>query len=237
MLIGSLSLNVMAASKLVIGIPETGYPPYIIVDDKGPRGLLIEPIARAAANLEIEIEYRYTPEKRSRILLDRGEIDARMESKKWVGAPNNYYWTDSFIDHDDVFVFHKKTDFQYRSDQDLVGVIVITHLGYSYPTLEALFRKGKAKRQDSSSEHAMLATLLRFDPNYVQVAVMNHQVATWLIQNNGLFRGQFDFSDNVVDTAPLQMQFYKSARLKNMVERLNVELSRMDMSQYAFPKN
>ena len=214
-----------AESSLVVAIPNNGYAPFIILNPTSPSGILIKPLEQAAKKIELNIEYVYLPEKRSRKMLEAGLIDARMESKKWVSAPGHYYWSLPIVQLEDVLVYHKLTPLIFHDVEDLAGSQLVTHLGYTYPTIQPLFRTGRASRIDRTSELEMLTALLRPDPDDVKAAIMNIDVAKWLIAQDPKLHNQFRFSSKLVDSAPLQFQFYKSARLESIVTRLNIELA------------
>ncbi|WDD97082.1 substrate-binding periplasmic protein [Thalassomonas actiniarum] len=212
---------------LSIGLPEDGYAPFIILKDNKPKGILIEPLQLAAEKLGITLKYTYMPEKRSVDMLDKYQIDARMESRRWVDNPGDYLWSEAIADLEDVLVYHRDAKPGFDPDQALDGAHIVTHLGYSYPDLQPLFEQGVIFRQDFSSEFAMLSTLVRLVEGVNRTAVMNKQVALWLIKSSPKLQNRFVFSRRIVGSAPLQFQFAKTDRLSAMVKELNRELKKL----------
>ncbi|GLX79218.1 hypothetical protein tinsulaeT_25580 [Thalassotalea insulae] len=210
--------------QLKIAVPEDGYAPFIIINNEQITGILIEPLQLAAANIGIELTYVYAPEKRSQLMLDIHDVDARMESKVWVSEPENYWWSEPITVLDDIFVYHKQSKTDFETEQALAGAELVVHLGYVYPTLQPLIDANVIHRADFSSEFAMLQSLSRATPDIKRVAVMNKDVALWLINSTPKFQNTFLFSKYVVASAPLQFQFAKRPELKNLIDNLNKEL-------------
>lgn len=215
---------------LSVGIPVEGYAPFIIMNNNQPSGILIESLELAAKNLAIEIDYVFVPEKRSNNMLKKYLIDARMESKLWVDNPENYLWSEPVTILEDVLVFHRASAADFESEQGLTGTQIITHLGYSYPGLQPMFEQGIIFRQDFSSEIEMLTTLARPVSGVNRAAVMNKQVAMWLIKSTPKLQNRFLFSKHIVGSAPLQFQFAKTDELTKTVAHLNIELKKLKKS-------
>ena len=109
------------AETLRIAIPNNGYAPFIVITEPTPKGILIDPLLKATDTLGINVDFQFFPEKRSRDMLDKGLVDARMESTKWVTIPKNYYWSVPIVSLDDVLVFNKNTEFSFNNFEDLIG--------------------------------------------------------------------------------------------------------------------
>ncbi len=206
---------------LVVAVPQAGYPPYIIVNEHGVSGILVEVLRLATAK---KLEFHFAPEKRSKLMLDVHKVDARMESPSWVGNANDYLWSEPVVPINDVFVFSKKIPNHFESNQDLKGAQLVTHLGYSYPSLRALFDQAVVQRIDASTEHAMLAALLRNPLGQARAAVMDKLVAQWLIKRNIKFQGQLMFSRRITATAALHIQFANTKHMKELVPKLNAKI-------------
>ncbi|WP_281557028.1 transporter substrate-binding domain-containing protein [Thalassomonas sp. RHCl1] len=226
----SFSSFALAEKFLSIGLPQEGYAPFIIVSDNKPRGILIEPLQLAAEKLGLSLKYVYMPEKRSVDMLNRYQIDARMESALWVSNPGDYLWSEAITQLEDVLVYHKDAWPGFDPDKKLAGAHIITHLGYSYPDLQPLFDQGILYRQDFSTEYDMLSTLVRLVEGVNRTAVMNKQVAMWLIKSSPKLQNRFEFSQRIVGSAPLQFQFAKTERLVGIIKDINVELKKLKAS-------
>ncbi len=212
--------------QLNVAIPEHGYAPFIIIDKNEFTGILLKPLQLAAHNIGIELTYRYAPEKRSQLMLDAHDVDTRMESTAWVETPEDYWWSEPITMLDDVLIYHKSSTTDFETDQALTGAELITHLGYFYPTLQPLIEANIIQRSDFSSEFAMLQSLARPTPGVKRVAVMNKDVALWIIKAHAKFQDTFLFSERVIDTAPLQFQFAKRPELRTVIDQLNAELTK-----------
>ena len=86
--------SVAQNDTLLVAIPQTGYPPYIIVNKHEVSGILVEVLRLAAPN---KLKFYFAPEKRSKIMVDEHKVDARMESPSWVGNPKDYLWSEPVV--------------------------------------------------------------------------------------------------------------------------------------------
>jgi polar amino acid transport system substrate-binding protein len=213
--------------SLRVALPEDGYPPFIIIQQPSPKGILIETLQLAAHNIGLSLSYTHLPEKRSNLALDEGKVDARMESELWVNNPQDYLWSVPITQLDDVFVFNQDAEISFETDSELNGAQIITHLGYSYPDLQPMFDKGIVQRSDFSNETEMLSTLIKIVPGLNRAAVMNMDVARWIIKSSAKFQGHFTFSQRTIGTAPLQFQFIKTKGMQVIVEQLNIEINKL----------
>jgi len=213
--------------SLSVAIPIEGYAPFIIIGKNQVHGILIEPLQLAADKLGIELTYVYYPEKRSQAMLEKNLVDARMESELWVDNPQDYLWSEPISPLEDVFVFHKDSKSKFETNADLADSQIITHLGYSYPTLQPLFEQGIIHRMDLSSEFDMLNHLFRPHPGVNSAAVINKYVALWIIQSTPKLQNRFLLSKRRVGIAPLQFQFAKNKRLEKIVKQINAELRKL----------
>lgn len=161
------------------------------------------------------------PENRSLHALRAKEIDVRMESPAWTDNPEQFVWSDPVVEIHDQFVFNKRLENHFESDESMVGAEIVTHLGYGYPTLQGLFDSKTITRRDYRTELAMLNSLLRESFEDKRAAVMDRHVALWLINRNPRFKDKLAFSERIVDSMPLHYQFAPSARLERFCHKLN----------------
>ncbi len=232
---------------LRIAIPPEGYPPYIITNttpiiDTPPSsdhiseisGIMVEVLRTAATRAELQLDFRFIPEIRSQMMLDSGTIDARTESPKWVSNPEEYLWSEPITTINDVFVYCDKMPNYFESDEEMAGAEIITHLGYSYPTLEPLFRSQQMLRDDRESEELMLNAILQQKqvsrPGVIRATVMDILVARWLIASVPKFQNQFNFSKRIIDSADYHFQFSRNERSILVVDLLNQHIREMRQS-------
>ncbi len=217
-------------TPLVVALPDSGYPPYVIVDDTHTTGILVESIKRASLDLGIKINFEFLPERRSLKALQECSIDARMESHKWSDSPDSYLWSHPIVEIEDVLIANKGDSHTISALDDLVGHEIITHIGYSYPTLERYFKAGTVVRSDRYQEIEMLRALLRPSPNSRRLVIMDRNVALSFINREPQLKQNLDFIDLVIATAPLQLQFCNNELNSKRVTLLNDQLKALESS-------
>ena len=215
---------------ITLALPAEGYAPYIIIKEEDVSGILIDVLTLAAQQISMEIAFEYMPEKRSRVMLDEGRIDGRMESPRWISDPEDYFWSEPIVNINDLFVYRQMDRNVFESDADMKGAVLITHLGYGYPTLQSLFDKGLVTRNDFSTEVGMLKQLKRKNGPVIKAAVMDKHVALWLIKHRKEFKGSFKFSKRLIDSTPLHVQFTASEKVKEWLPKLNMQIRKLKRS-------
>lgn len=206
-----------------------GWPPYLIADpeENGPQGkgqgILMDIFKEVSQTLGYRVKTVCYPEKRDIVMLDKGLIDFRFDGRNWVEKPDRYFWSDPIIEASDVLVFRKDDPVRFDDLEDLEGKTVITHLGYTYPTLQPYFASGRIKRSDTATHSYMLRML---DAERGDAAVMNKRVALWVMKNSrSLSPSGFTFS-SPVDSSRLAL-LYTSPEWHEFVKDFNRELSKM----------
>lgn len=218
------------AEKIIMAVPDSGYPPYVIVEKRKISGVMVEVLRSAARKHSQSIQFSFMPENRSLVSIKNHSIHVRIESPTWVEKPESYLWSSPVISIRDHFVFNRESRKEYETDNQLKGAEVITHLGYVYPTLQQQFDAGVIKRHDYSSEKSMLFSLLRLNGKTNRVAVMDKRAALWLIKRSPLLDNQLRFSKRVVDDVPLYFQFAKTKKLKKLVPKFNAHIEHLRKS-------
>lgn len=216
-----------ADNNLAVAIPPNGYPPFIIVNHKEPSGILIEALKQAAAPHHIQLVFHYFPEKRAARLVDLKQIDVRMESPAWVDQPDKYLWSEDIIQLADIIISNKHNNYVDKNNHALAGYEIATHLGYGYPTLEALFQSGKATRKDYSTEIDMLTAVAQKRDVTKRVTVMNRQVAQWVLKDHKELANHLVFSDRILDSAPLKFQFADTEKNRKLVPLINASIKKL----------
>jgi len=229
LLLMSFGVAGWASNKVVkMAIPAAGYPPFVVVqEDRTVTGLMIEPLMTALNNLGYQLKFSFVPEVRAQVLLNKGEIDVRTESPYFIDNPKDYFWSIPIISLDDVLVFHQQSNHSYSNMNDVEGAEIVTHLGYGYPTLQPLFDAKKAHRRDMNSERAMLRYMLRAVGERKTAAVMNKQVAEWIINQDKALTGKYQFSELVIGSAPFQFQYSYSPKMQMLAPKIDQELKKL----------
>lgn len=97
------------------------------------------------------------PRKRLDGAVANGDIDLRCYfNPKWTNTPDAYEWSKPLLTIQDVLFGHEGSH-EPASLADMPrGTRISTSLGYTYPSLEPLFARGDAQRDDSVDEEKVL---------------------------------------------------------------------------------
>ena len=213
-----------AVGTLRLSVPDDGYPPYVVLQEGEPQGLLIKPLREAARRAGIELEFVLLPEMRSQYMLDSGHVDGRMESPDWTANPDDYLWSDLVVWLDDVLIYRNDQPFDLEYEEGLQGGEIITHLGYVYPALEPAFASGSLTRRDKLTEQDMLNTLLLSQSETARALIMGRDVAQWYLAAQPALQAlPLSFSKKIYGCAPMGFQFARNERVQALVQRLNKE--------------
>ena len=208
-------------SSIIVSMDPRGYPPFFVIQETAaPRGIMLDTLRQIAARSGYTLEIRLYPEKREASMLAQGKIDCRAKAREWVADPENYYWTDPVITHGDILVYRKGTP----ETENLAGKRLITHLGYSYPTLEPLFKSGSAHRIDQDNHRDILKLLMQ---GIGDAAVMNRHVALWYISRNPEFKDRFELSPRTLHEVGYCFMFTGKKDWQPFIRRFNQELKKM----------
>lgn len=223
----SIHAKGVSANAIILAVPETGYPPYIVVNGSNVTGIMPEILVQATNKYGYNLQFQFIPENRSLMLVTEGKVDARMESPAWIDNPNDFYWSEPVVEITDHFIFNNQTPNDFENNDQLSGAEIVTHLGYGYPTLQKLFDEKRIMRRDYRTEIAMLDSLMRKEFEVKRAAVMDRHVAMWHIKKNPRFKDKLSFSKRVVDRMPLHFQFAKTDRLKRFVADFNSHIDQI----------
>jgi len=229
-LILCLAGSAWADEALRVGIPKEGYPPYIVVEGDQVSGIMIDTLQSAANVSYFQLVYMFLPEVRSRAMLASNEIDLRMESPSFVDDPGDYLWSEPITSIKDMFIFHRNSENVFEKDETMEGAVIHTHLGYSYPTLQTLFDRGIIIRKDFNTEQAMLVNLIRDNVHSKRAAVMDQNVAKYLMEKDPVLKTDLRISRRHVDYNYLHFQFPKNPKMKMVVNKLNLEIRKLKRS-------
>ncbi|MCK2149006.1 MULTISPECIES: substrate-binding periplasmic protein [Marinobacter] len=165
-------------------ISPNGYPPYLIVEQEQPSGIIWDVVSSIGQRLGYDVIPKKVPRKRvDQMLLDNA-LDGTPRAREWTPNPDRFLFTDPIVSIEEVFFVRKESDLEYRSPQDLYEKTVVTHLGYHYPELQAHFDAGNIQRFDVSRHREMFTFVLhgdRFD-----AAVADRLVGQWILKKEGL---------------------------------------------------
>lgn len=213
--------------KLVLSVPENGWPPFIIISPLStkPEGIMIDVIQEIAKAEGYDLRFAAYPEKRGPLMLREGVVDAFPKAQEWMTKPSDYQWTDPIIDSADVVVSRRDDPVRFTTPDDLEDVDVGLMFSYRYPKLEPLINRHFLTTHRAGSVYNLLRMVCH---GHVDCAVVNPLVARWLIRNHqDLDLHDFTFSETVLDSAPMRFAFIKGDRWKPFIARFNAILKKM----------
>src|SRR5690554_6192224 len=120
-------------------ISPNGYPPYLIVDQGAPSGIMWDVVSLISERLGYELVAKKVPRKRVDQMLLDGYIDGTSRAEEWAHEPEKFLFTEPVVDIKEVFFTPISADQTYHLPQDLLSRTVVTHLGYMYPELQPYF--------------------------------------------------------------------------------------------------
>jgi len=203
-------------------VSPNGYPPYMIVDQEAPTGIMWDVVSLISARIGVRIVPQQIPRKRVDQMLLDGYIDGTSRAREWVQEPDKFLFTNPVVDIQEVFFTPKHAGKTYHSPEDLFSKTLVTHLGYMYPELQPYFESGDIKRFDVSRDRDMFNFVLhgdRFD-----AAVVDLLVGRWILKNEGL-QDLFTVSSNNISSYGFRVMFRKENR--SFVDKFNAELERI----------
>jgi len=203
-------------------VSPNGYPPYLIVQQNQPSGIMWDVVSVVAQRLGYEVIAEQIPRKRvDKMLLD-GYIDGTSRAREWADDPEQFLFTDPVVDIEEVFFAPAESGFSYQSPDDLVSKTIVTHLGYRYPLLEPYFEEGRIRRFDVSRDKDMFTFVLhgeRFD-----AAIADRLVGKWILRNEGL-RKHFEITSKGISNYGFRLMLRKDWH--SFANRFNEELAKM----------
>ncbi len=220
----SLAFGSPQNKTITLSYHDAGWPPYLLVNNQG---IMVDTLSTITDKIGYKLLIKPLPTKRINLHMETGQTSCRPKAREWVANPDEYYWTDSVVISEDIFIFRKGEFANINSPKDIeqseikvVGAI----LGYKYPTLETLFSTGKISRQDILSTSSLIKNL---NLKRIDVIITNKFVAQWIIKNDKtLTQNMFRFSLPVAG-AEYRFQFSKHDDWKPLIIQFNKELARM----------
>jgi polar amino acid transport system substrate-binding protein len=214
----------ISAEKQVFrfNISPNGYPPYLIVDQNQPSGIMWDVVSEVAQRLGYEVIAEQIPRKRVDQMLLEGYIDGTPRAREWADDPKQFLFTDPVVDIEEVFFVPAQSGFSYESPEDLLSKTIVTHLGYRYPPLEPYFEEGRIRRFDVSRDKDMFTFVLH--GNRFDAAVADRLVGKWILRNEGL-REQFDITSESISTYGFRLMLRKD--WQSFARKFNEELANM----------
>ncbi|MBW4936257.1 transporter substrate-binding domain-containing protein [Marinobacter sp. F4206] len=165
-------------------ISPNGYPPYLIVNERRPSGIMWEVVSLIGQRLGYEVVPEKVPRKRVDEMLLEGFIDGTPRAIEWTTQPDRFLFTDPVVPIEEVFFIPAESGLTYQSPEDLFSKTVVTHLGYHYPLLQEHFDSGNIQRFDVSRDRDMFTFVLH--GNRFDAAIADRLVGQWILRKEGL---------------------------------------------------
>lgn len=203
-------------------VSPNGYPPYLIVDENQPSGIMWDVVSVVAQRLGYSVIAEQVPRKRVDQMLLEGYIDGTPRAREWADDPEQFLFTDPVVDIEEVFFVPAESGFSYTNPDDLISKTIVTHLGYRYPMLEPYFEDGRIRRFDVSRDKDMFTFVLhgdRFD-----AAVADRLVGKWILRNEGL-RQHFRITSKGISNYGFRLMLRRD--WQSFANRFNDELAKM----------
>jgi polar amino acid transport system substrate-binding protein len=212
------------AKRVIMFIPDTDWPPYVMSDPAHPHGGVLQAVFRAVAEpMGYEVDVRRLPNQRGWMLLDSGEVHVHAKAREWVKNPDAYLWTDPFMPSETVFLYHEDSDIVTAQAADLYGRSVAAIKGFIYPELEAHFGPGRIERVDVASPFTMLELLAL---GRVDAALVNGAETRWLMRTDWRLKG-FRLDPRPCGHADYRFVFTRDDAWKPFIAEFNARLARM----------
>jgi len=212
---------------ITISYPKAGWAPYLLVNDNNNKGIMIDVLSIITDQLGYKLLIQPLPTKRTSMYLEIGGADCRPKAREWVDNPDEYYWTDSIVTSEDIFIFRKGDFANINTAKDIEQSnikVVGTILGYKYPSLETVFSTGKVSRHDIKSTPLLIHFL---NLKRADVIISNKFVAEWVIKNDKrLTSNMFRFSPPIA-AAEFRFQCSNNHDWKPFILQFNKELAKM----------
>lgn len=222
----SAASSIRPTEPIILGLPARGWPPYYLPYGESEKlGILADIFLEAALKTGATVELHWLPEKRVMQNLAKGRVEVYTKAKGWVPEPLAYLWSAPIIESEDVLLFRRGEEIDYRSPADLADRAVGTVLGYRYPCLEGLFEGGRCTRMDANNAQTQMKML---QSRRTDVAVINRHVAQWLIRETGGFSpDQFSISERSMATADIRYVFNMGRAWGSFIRDLDREIAAM----------
>ena len=165
------------------GIPDLGYPPYLMSPAGDLHGIVGDTFVEIARSLGYQVQVVVQPEKRLRRDMKRGQIDAVANALEWEDDTAGMVWTEEIIRVSDNVVMNADQQENIANLDDLRGKIVVLMHGYTYPSLEEMIESGAINASRASRFESLLKMV---DYKRVDYGIIDENVAKWVMREKSL---------------------------------------------------
>lgn len=236
----SVSLCIVAVflllwcSKAVAGetvrIATGEFPPYVSRDLKH-QGLVTRIVKEAFSLVGMDARFGFFPWKRSKSLARMGVWDACSFWAKMPAIEKDFYMSDTLVQGPLVFFYSEKTDFDWKTAEDLQGYRIGGVLGNIYGTAIAKAEKtGKIDIYRVSSEKEGLELLVA---GGIEVFPVNREAGFHILHKNFSKRkiSHITYHPKPIRSSDYRLIFSKKLeKNKKLVKRFNKGLDKLKKS-------
>jgi polar amino acid transport system substrate-binding protein len=175
------------------------WPPFVTTDASMP-GISVELLTEAMKTQGYDVEFKIMPWARALDSVSKGTIDL-LPATWYTDARTEYLrYSNPYISNQLAFIKRADDNFQFSELSDLEGKVVGIVRGYGYG--DAFL---DATHFDKPVANNLTANLKKVLAGRVDLTLEDKIVAQSVMQEQGLDRNQFAFSDQALSTNPLHV--------------------------------
>ncbi len=198
--------NIINTRVLNINVAPKSYPPFFIREKEQESGVFLEIIQEIVKHQGKELKLMRIPRKRGNAWVAKGQNNAVVRAIEWVPDAANFLFSDPILQFKSVLVSLKSNPLEFDYLDQLRGKKLLTRLGFKYPQLQPYFDMKTITRIDADAQYKMFRLLKK---GRADAAIMNEQVALWLIKKHQL-KGQFNLSKSSFGVFDIRVMFNKA---------------------------
>ena len=178
----TLSWSCQAAEPIRFAVGTNWAPPYAEFQAGELTGGILFDLAGALGSASGRaVTFVVLPRKRQEFPTAKERIDIHCYfNPRWSDSPDDYYWSPSLFDVDDVLVRRINAPEVFSIADIPSNTGIGTVLGYTYSELEKDFTSGRLLRMDAVDQ---IKVLLKLSANRHPYGVSNLAVVQWYMRN------------------------------------------------------
>jgi polar amino acid transport system substrate-binding protein len=213
-----------SSAPIKLFVHETGFPPFDFPLEEarvtGRYGIYPEIIDEISRRINIPYERVYLPPGRIYEDFRNGVFNVECGcSPLWRTSEKDVsLYTNPYAQDITSIVFRKGDEFPVKSPDDLIGKKLGTVIGYVYPSLNNLFKKGSIEREDASDEKSLMEMLVN---NRVDAILITKTVCQY-------YAKELKYNITIGYTEEdLPIQIRIQNKDKDLVDKFNAAINRM----------
>ncbi|MCK7551910.1 substrate-binding periplasmic protein [Marinobacter goseongensis] len=107
--------NEQSTKTLRFNVSPNGYPPYLIVKNNQPAGIMWDVVTLIAERIGYDVVAEQVPRKRVDTMLQEGYIDSTPRAIEWTDNPEQFLFTDPVVAVEEVLFIPAGSDLHYDS--------------------------------------------------------------------------------------------------------------------------